>query len=215
MKDTYLRTDISQLRGETGVRMTMVATLLMMASSLVLASEPTTHTSPYHGQERRTVKSLADAEIADLLAGRGAGFAKAAELNGMPGPVHLLEMKTEIALTAEQETTIEALRRRMQAEALVLGKRLVALESELNAAFADGTVTRERLRELLSHIAEVQRDLRFVHLAAHLETPAILTPEQVGAYNRLRGYAAAAGPCAAVPAGHDAAVWRRHNPCPN
>lgn len=197
------------------MRMTMLATVVAMASSLVSAREPAGHASPYHGQERRAVKSLADEEIADLLAGRGAGFAKAAELNGVPGPLHLLEMKTEIALSAEQERRIEALFQTMREEARALGRRLVDLEAELNGAFADGQVTPPRLRQLLSDIAEVQRDLRYVHLAAHLEPPAILTAEQIRAYNRLRGYAAAADPCAAPPAGHDAAHRRHHNACPN
>jgi hypothetical protein len=186
-----------------------------MASSVVAASEPARHASPYQGQERRAVKSLADSQVADLLAGRGAGYAKAAELNGVPGPAHLLEMKTEIALSAGQEAEIEALRQRMQAEAVDLGRRLVALEAQLDAAFATATATKEALGDLLSAIASVERNLRFAHLAAHLETPAILTPEQIQAYNDLRGYAAAADPCANPPAGHDAARWRQHNSCPN
>ncbi len=197
------------------MRTAIVVTFLAMASSGIAASEPTHHASPYQGQERRAVKSLADSEVADLLAGRGAGFAKAAELNGVPGPAHLLEMKREIALSAEQEAEIESVRKRMQAEAVDLGRRLVALEAELNAAFATAEATKESLAQLLSAIASVQRDLRFVHLAAHLETPAILTPEQISAYNRLRGYGPAADPCANPPAGHDAARWRQHNNCPN
>jgi len=197
------------------VRMTMLATVLALASSGVWAHEPVGHASPYHGQEGRAVKSLADEEIADLLAGRGAGFAKAAELNGVPGPLHLLEMKDEIALSAQQERRIEALFREMRENARTLGRRLVDLEAELNDAFAAGTATPPRLRELLSSIAEVERDLRYVHLAAHLETPAILSPDQIRNYNRLRGYGAAADPCAAPPAGHDPARWRLHNRCPN
>ncbi|WP_316979869.1 hypothetical protein [Shumkonia mesophila] len=194
------------------MRTAIVVTFLAIASSVVSASEPARHTSPYQGEEKRAVKSLADSEVADLLAGRGAGFAKAAELNGVPGPAHLLEMKREIALTAGQEAEIEAVRQRMQAEAVELGRRLVALEAQLDAAFATATATKEALGDLLTAIASVERNLRFAHLAAHLETPAILTPGQILAYNRLRGYAAA-DPCAAPPPGHDPALWRRHNHC--
>lgn len=197
------------------MRTAIVVTFLAMASSMVSASEPGHHASPYQGQERRAIKSLADAEVADLLAGRGAGYAKAAELNGVPGPAHLLEMKREIALTAAQEAEIETVRARMQAEAAELGRRLVALEADLNAAFAAGTATKEGLRERLAAIASVERDLRFAHLAAHLETPSILTAGQIRAYNELRGFAQASDPCANPPAGHDAALWRRHNACPN
>jgi hypothetical protein len=50
------------------------------------------------------------------------------------------------------------------------------------------------------------------HLETHLATPKILKPEQVAAYNRLRGYATS-DPCANPPQGHDVALWRRHNGC--
>jgi hypothetical protein len=36
--------------------------------------------------------------------------------------------------------------------------------------------------------AETRGDLRFVHLATHLETPAVLSLDQIKIYNRLRGY---------------------------
>ena len=49
--------------------------------------------SPYAGQESRRIKSLSEQDIAELRAGRGWGLAKAAELNGMPGPAHLLELR--------------------------------------------------------------------------------------------------------------------------
>ena len=41
--------------------------------------------------------------------GKGWGLAKAAELNGVPGPVHLMEMKEEIDLSAEQIRAIEGI----------------------------------------------------------------------------------------------------------
>jgi hypothetical protein len=55
-------------------------------------------------------------------------------------------------------------------------------------------------------------DLRFVHLSRHLETPGLLTPDQIARYAALRGYADG-DRCADVPAGHDPAMWRRHNGC--
>lgn len=39
---------------------------------------------PYSGIEQRAIKSLSDEQISDLRAGRGMGFALAAELNGYP-----------------------------------------------------------------------------------------------------------------------------------
>ncbi|MBT3972460.1 MAG: hypothetical protein HOE99_01485, partial [Acidiferrobacteraceae bacterium] len=49
--------------------------------------------SPYVGQETRVIKSLSAEDIDDLINGRGWGLAKPAELNGVPGPAHLLEMQ--------------------------------------------------------------------------------------------------------------------------
>jgi hypothetical protein len=44
------------------------------------------------------------------------------------------------------------------------------------------------LQTYLSEIAELQAELRFVHLRAHLDTITLLTPHQVMMYNRMRGY---------------------------
>ncbi|WP_370039962.1 hypothetical protein [Sinorhizobium fredii] len=53
-------------------------------------------------------------------------MAKAAELNGMPGPSHVLKMKREHGLTAEQEAQTQSVFRKMQREAIVGGKWLSA-----------------------------------------------------------------------------------------
>src|SRR5689334_25303972 len=95
---------------------------------------------PYAGQEKRAIKSLSNAEIADLLAGRGMGFAKAAELNGYPGPAHLLEHADALKFTPVQRSRIEAIRARMSEAAVALGSEIVTQESELDADFAEGRI---------------------------------------------------------------------------
>jgi hypothetical protein len=65
--------------------------------------------SPYASQESREIKSLSPQEASDLLAGKGMGFAKAAELNGYPGPAHVLELAAQLQLTPEQKTRTETL----------------------------------------------------------------------------------------------------------
>lgn len=188
--------------------------LLLATVSAAPASESghADHVSPYSGEEARTIKSLSADDIDDLLNGRGWGLAKAAELNGMPGPTHILEMREEIALTPEQARKIDAIRQRMQGEAIQVGTRLVDLESRLDKAFASGSVRPEDLRRAVAEIEAVRGELRYVHLAAHLETPDILTPHQVMTYNRLRGYTADET-CSNPPQGHDAVSWRKHNNC--
>ena len=47
---------------------------------------------PYVGLQSRTIKALSAEQIADLRAGRGMGFALPAELNGYPGPLHVIEL---------------------------------------------------------------------------------------------------------------------------
>jgi len=52
--------------------------------------------------------------------------------------------------------------------------------------------------------------LRFIHLSRSLETPPLLTTDQIARYSELRGDGAA-DPRGAVPDGHDPKMWRRHN----
>lgn len=144
--------------------------------------------SPYAGQQMRQIKSLSAEDVDDLENGRGWGFAKAAELNGVPGPVHILEMKDKIGLSAAQTAAIEKLFSGMKARAVPLGKRLVSLERSLNGAFAGRGIDAPRLRKMLNEIGTVRAELRYVHLETHLKTPAVLSGEQIDAYNRLRGY---------------------------
>ena len=147
---------------------------------------------PYAGQQTRAIKSLSAQDVDDLNNGRGWGLAKAAELNGVPGPTHLLEMKDKIGLSGEQTATIEKLFAEMKNAAVPLGKRLIELERSLNAAFAANNLDEKRLRVMLGEIGKVRTELRFVHLATHLKTPPVLTAHQIKTYNRLRGYDGAA-----------------------
>ena len=58
--------------------------------------------TPYAGMQTRSIKALSDQQIADLQAGRGMGLALAAELNGYPGPSHVLELADKLGLSADQ-----------------------------------------------------------------------------------------------------------------
>ncbi|MFP4125672.1 MAG: hypothetical protein ACLFU0_03385 [Alphaproteobacteria bacterium] len=167
--------------------------------------------SPYAGQEARAIKSLSPDDIDELRRGGGWGLAKAAELNGVPGPAHLLELKDAIPLDPEQVARLEAIFDEMRTAAIAEGERLIAAEAALEAAFRDGTITEQTLRDLLAAIEASRSALRYIHLRTHLLTPELLSEAQIARYNALRGYAAA--PCAAVPAGHDPAMWRRHQGC--
>jgi hypothetical protein len=186
--------------------------LMLIPLSTFSAANPS-YKSKYAGEEKREIKSLSEADIEELKNGEGWGLAKAAELNGIPGPAHLLEMKDEIHLSTEQVRVIEDLYKKMKQAAIPLGLELIELERELNDHFANRTITDELLDGLLGRIAQVRKKLRYVHLSTHLKTPNILTPEQIALYNQLRGYSSD-DPCKNIPKGHDPEMWKRHHNCP-
>jgi hypothetical protein len=189
----------------------LVVFLLIPLSGFAVSEH--SHKSKYVGQEKREIKSLSKTDIEELRNGRGWGLAKAAELNGLPGPAHLLEMKKEIGLSSKQIQAIENLFQKMKQEAIPLGLELIALERQLNNHFANRTISDESLRELLQRISQVHGELRLVHLSTHLKTPEILTPEQITLYNKLRGYSSD-DPCENIPKGHDPEMWKKHHNCP-
>ena len=170
------------------------------------------HKSKYVGEEKREIKSLSESDIEELENGKGWGFAKAAELNGVPGPIHLLEMKKEIRLSSEQIQKIEDIYQKMKKQAITLGLELIELERRLNNHFANRTITDNLLHELLGEIVQVRKKLRYAHLSAHLKTPDILSFEQITLYNQLRGYSSN-DPCKNIPEGHDPQMWKKHHNC--
>lgn len=185
--------------------------LCVMTFPMAVAAQTHGH-SPYAGQETREIKSLSEADLEDLRLGRGWGLALAAELNGVPGPAHLLELQAELDLDAGQVAAIENIFATMQAEAQEAGERFIAAEAAIETAFREGGMAPDALRALIDTSSAARAELRFIHLSRHLETPPLLTAEQIARYNDLRGYSAA-DPCATVPEGHNPDMWRRHNGC--
>jgi hypothetical protein len=144
--------------------------------------------SPYAGMQQRPVKALSDQQLADLRAGRGMGLALAGELNGYPGPSHVLELADQLQLTTEQRQRIQQLFDAMKAEAIPVGERLIAQESALDREFAEKKIAPASLISLTAQIGETQGQLRAVHLKYHLVTAELLTPHQNHRYAALRGY---------------------------
>ena len=194
-------------------KVTILFLILMLTPLSNISAADPAYKSKYAGEEKRAIKSLSEADIEELENGKGWGLAKAAELNGMPGPAHVLEMKDEIALSTSQVGAIEDLYKKMKQEAIPLGLELIELERALNNRFANKTITFELLGVLLESIAQVHKKLRYVHLSAHLKTPNILTPGQIALYNQLRGYSSD-DPCENIPKGHDPQMWKKHHNCP-
>ena len=186
--------------------------LVVLAMSPLASYGTSTLISPYADEQERVIKSLSVEDVDDLLNGRGWGLAKPAELNGVPGPAHLLEMQSEIALSGAQISAIQAIWSRMNQKARELGEHYVTLEKELNERFTTGQVNSTQLQALLVEIGAVRAELRYTHLGAHLEVRPILKPAQVLLYNQLRGYSND-DPCQNIPAGHNPDMWKKHNNC--
>jgi heavy-metal resistance protein len=170
-----------------------VLAVLMLAAAGAPALAQMAPAQPYAGLQGRAIKSLSPEQIAQLSAGEGMGLALAAELNGYPGPRHVLDLGHQLGLTDEQRARIQELFDAMKAEAVPLGQKLIAAEGDLNAAFAARTITAERLQAATAAIGELQGRLRDTHLKYHLATAAILSVDQIRRYTELRGYAAVAG----------------------
>jgi len=146
------------------------------------------HQQPYAGLQGRPVKALSDQQIADLRAGRGMSLALAAELNGYPGPLHVLEHADALGLSPAQRQKTKDLFDAMKAQAVSLGERLIDQEAELERQFTTRTIDPKALNDSTATIATTQGALRAAHLRHHLSMVELLTPEQVRRYTELRGY---------------------------
>ncbi len=155
--------------------------------SLVTASAQSQQ--PYAGLQARPIKALSEQQIGDLRAGRGMSLALAAELNGYPGPMHVLEHSNALGLSEAQRAKMQELIAAMKAEAVPIGEQLIAQETRLDRQFADKTITPASLAASLQEIGRTQAALRTAHLKYHLLAADLLTPAQVRRYAELRGYA--------------------------
>lgn len=163
----------------------MAHTILMVVMLLVFGPEHSSHAQHVHpapAPPSTAPSSLTAEEVRQLLDGDGMGMAKAAELNGYPGPKHILERAEHLALTPTQREQVTAIRGRMLAEAQRLGRDVVEQERALDEAFRSKAVSRADLVARTRAIGALRADLRAAHLAAHLESVTVLTPEQVRSY---------------------------------
>ena len=122
------------------------------------------------------MKALSDEQIADLKAGRGMSLALPAELNGYPGPAHVVELADRLDLSVAQKAKARELFAAMKAETVPLGEQLITQEQHLDGLFASKTVTPTSLEAASAAIGTTQGKLRGAHLKYHLAMIAELTP---------------------------------------
>tara|TARA_R110002072_G_scaffold130040_21_gene268801 strand:- start:383 stop:925 length:543 start_codon:yes stop_codon:yes gene_type:complete len=145
--------------------------------------------SPYKAFSDRPVKAMSGERIDALKTGKGAGYALAAELNGYPGPRHVIDLADGLGLTAAQKTAAEKLFDEMISEAVPLGTAIVEAETALESLFRSGNITEAALVRQTGEIGVLEARLRATHLKYHLAMKDLLSRHQIALYDRLRGYA--------------------------
>lgn len=168
--------------------MTFKRTMLAGAALLVLSGAASAQHEGYAGQQDRDIKALSADEVKQYLSGAGMGYARPAELNHFPGPMHVLELADELGLSPVQRDATKRLMDAHKAEARAIGAKLVDAERDLEAVFRGGAAAGPALAEAVRQAAVLEGEYRLSHLDTHRRMRAMLTDEQVTRYDRLRGY---------------------------
>jgi Spy/CpxP family protein refolding chaperone len=183
-----------------------IAALLIVSSTgstAELFGDPMTGHHPAEGTTATTVRSpyavlrgtaatgLLPEEVDGLLKGTGMALALAAEVNGYPGPRHVLDAADagQLTLRPDQRPAIEQLNGQMLEEARTKGEEILQAEAHLAQRFREGHIDEANLRASLDRIGQLRAELRFIHLRTHLTARALFTAEQLAQYNTVRGYA--------------------------
>ena len=183
----------------------------ILAAALCAAALPVPHgaglaqtAQPYAGEDTREIAGLSSDRIAGLRAGAGLSYALSAELNGWPGPVHVLELADALALDRDTIAEVEGIRASMLAEAIVLGEALINAEAALDALFSEDAPAPDAIAAATAEVGRLDAALRAAHLAAHLQTRPLLSRHQLVVYAEARGYLGAETGQAghAGPSGH-------------
>jgi Spy/CpxP family protein refolding chaperone len=145
---------------------------------------------PYSGQQDRDLKALSGDQVKQYLAGAGMGYARPAELNHFPGPMHVLELADKLNLSAEQRAATQKLMDAHKAQARGLGAEVVAAERDLEQLFRGGKVDEAGLARAARTAAAIEGEYRLSHLETHRRMREVLNDEQVKRYDELRGYGA-------------------------
>jgi Spy/CpxP family protein refolding chaperone len=169
------------------IRVTAVA--LGLGMLVVAGAASAAGPSPYAGWQGRTIKALSAEQIDHLMNGRGMELALAAELNGYPGPRHVLDLADELDLTLDQLAQTQRLFEDMRRKAINLGGRIIEHEAALDELFASGTASETSIRDATKALGLLNGRLRAHHLRYHLAMRDLLNHHQIRQYQRLRGYA--------------------------
>ena len=163
----------------------LIAAVVALGALPAIAQHHGHHGHADGGPHRRMQAALEESDRV-IAQGLGAGMAFPADQNGYPGPVHVLELKDRLRLTAEQEARITALQAAMFAESRPKSARLVEAEARLRRLFADGVADEAGVRAAAAEVERARTDVRLVHLLTHVQTRAVLSEEQRRLYHEAR-----------------------------
>jgi Spy/CpxP family protein refolding chaperone len=169
------------------MRALLPATVLLLVP-VVAAAQHAGHQHTPGAPSKGHLKAQACLDEFDAVVrdGRGFGMAFAADQQGYPGPMHVLELKERLGLSSEQETRVRALMDAMFAESRPKGARLLDAESRLRALFASGRADESAVRAATAEVERARAELRLVHLLTHLKTRDLLTDAQRRLYHEAR-----------------------------
>jgi Spy/CpxP family protein refolding chaperone len=163
--------------------------LALAAAGMVGGSASAQHTGHGQhggGQPHHLVAQRCIEEFKTVVGeGRGFGMAFAADQNGYPGPMHILELKELLKLTPDQEARAREQLAAVRAE-LPKSRRLLDAEHRLEQLFADRTATEASVRAAVADIERAHTEVRLVHLLTHLRMRDLLTEEQRRLYHQAR-----------------------------
>jgi Spy/CpxP family protein refolding chaperone len=161
--------------------MVAIGALFTTASSVSWGQNEHGHAGGHQAAE------ACSAEFDKVVAeGRGFGMAFAADQNGYPGPMHVLELKDRLKLTPDQEARARTLMHAMFSESKPKSARLLAAEAKLRGLFADRAADDTAVRAAVGEVERARSEVRLVHLLAHLKTRDLLTEDQRRIYHEAR-----------------------------
>jgi hypothetical protein len=108
------------------VRLSALALVASFSTAFLIGNAAAQSSRFYAGMQTRAIKALSTEQVADLKAGRGMSLARPAELNGYPGPRHVLELVEQLGLTDQQRADVQRLFDDMTTEVIPLGEKLIA-----------------------------------------------------------------------------------------
>lgn len=187
----------------TGTHAPLTMTIMLVASALVAGGAHAQHSgqgpqpgtprdhshhagTPGGGAGHQRAEACAQEFESVVRDGRGFGMAFAADQNGYPGPMHVLELQDRLALTPDQQSRMQALMDGMFAQARPAGARLLDAEARLRALFAEGRADEAAVRTAVAEVEKRRAEVRVVHLLTHLRARDLLTEQQRAAYQAAR-----------------------------